>query len=95
MRLCTHPNAGLFSLVPAKPTAEGKPRPHAYFDNAYHIGDLNLRPPYTKTFFPILEPAVVLAGTVLGLFCAGALARLLLAPDSGAIRRAVRTTSSH
>ena len=94
VRLCTHPDAGLFSLVPAKPTAEGTPRPRAYFDNAYHIGDLDLKPPYTKTFFPILEPAVVLAGTVLGLLCAGALARLLLAPDSGAIRRAARATPS-
>jgi hypothetical protein len=58
--LCTHPHARRFGVVAPKPGAPG-----GYLDNVYHYGDVTARVPRTQTFFPILQPAIVLALTAL------------------------------
>ncbi|MCX5512988.1 trypsin-like peptidase domain-containing protein [Kaistia algarum] len=93
IHLCTHPDAGLFSLVspkPLPPTEPGLPeqrRPLAYFDNTYHIGARDLPTPNSVTFFPIIEPLFVLLGTVTALFLIVRLAVLLRLPPSSRLQR--------
>jgi hypothetical protein len=48
---CTHPCAGLYSLVP--PGAPGK---GGYIENYYQIGGLDRSVPGSVTFFPIAQP---------------------------------------
>jgi hypothetical protein len=61
IHLCTHPDAGLYSLVAPKPPSTGK-----YWDNAYHYGDRTRKSSDGKsvansvTFFPILQPIIII-----------------------------------
>lgn len=57
---CTHPDAGLYSLVP--PAVAGK---GGYVDNYYQIGGLDRRVPESVTFFPILQPLLLWGLTAL------------------------------
>lgn len=59
---CEHPDAGRYSTVTPRPPAEGR-----YWDNGYHYGDETWERGTTITFFPILQPAVVLLLTGLAL----------------------------
>jgi hypothetical protein len=60
---CTHPDAGLYSLV--APSVPGK---GGYLDNYYQIGGLDRQTPRSVTFFPIAQPVVLWLLTAL---CAG------------------------
>lgn len=74
-KVCLHKDAGRYSLVSPK---AGSGKPFEYRDNAYHYGHENKgAESYTDTFFPILEPVLVLlltAGNVL--FLSGILLQL-------------------
>jgi hypothetical protein len=72
--LCEPPEAGRYSTVTPKPPSGG-----AYWDNAYHYGDdlgvAGQKP--TMTFFPILQPLIVIGLTFLAIVLhAGALLRI-------------------
>ena len=62
--LCEHPEARRYSTVTPKPPSGG-----AYWDNAYHYGDdlgvAGQKP--TMTFFPILQPLIVIGLTFLAI----------------------------
>lgn len=65
--LCEHPDAGRYSTVSPKPPASNSTW-QTYWDNAYHYGDLGRDPKQgSVTFWPILQPLVVIALTVLTL----------------------------
>lgn len=59
---CEHPDAGRYSTVTPWPPAKGR-----YWDNGYHYGDQAWERGTTVTFFPILQPIVILGLTVLAL----------------------------
>lgn len=73
---CTHPKAGLYSLVP--PGAPGK---GGYIENYYQIGGLDRSVPGSVSFFPIAQPIILWVLTAL---CAGLsvlLIRLITRPE--------------
>lgn len=51
---CTHPRAGLYSLVPSEIAGKG-----GYVDNYYQIGGLDRHVPESVTFYPIVQPIVL------------------------------------
>jgi len=83
---CTHPLAGLYSLVP--PGAPGK---RGYFDNYYHIGGLDRSVPESVTFFPIVQPIVL---WMLSALCVG-LSALLVWRVTRPERRLVDAPAPH
>jgi hypothetical protein len=66
---CTHPLAGLYSLVPP-----GKPGKGGYIENYYQIGGLDRRFPASVTFFPIAQPIALWMLTALCVWLSALLA---------------------
>lgn len=58
--LCTLRGLGLYNLAPAGPGGRW-----GYFDNAYRYGDRHMIK--THSFYPILQPALIWAGTAISL----------------------------
>jgi hypothetical protein len=67
--------AGRFSRAVPKAGSTG-----AYWDNAYHFGDRNKGDGSTKTFFPILQPVIILMLTALSAALAALAIYLVLRP---------------
>lgn len=72
---CTHPDAGLYSIVP--PGAPGK---GGYVNNYYQIGGLDRQIPESVTFYPIAQPTMLWLLTALCFFLSAFLVRLLAKP---------------
>lgn len=64
---CTHPSAGLYTLVPPESAGKG-----GYVDNYYQIGGLDRHVPGSVTFYPIAQPVLLWLLTAL-CFCLSAL----------------------
>lgn len=58
-RKCRHPDAGRYSTVTPKPGAEG-----GYWKNRYHYGDVRPRGRQSMSFFPTLQPVVVILASI-------------------------------
>lgn len=59
---CRHPEAGRYSTVKPKPGAKG-----GYWKNRYHYGDSREHGRQSASFFPILQPVLVVLFSVLSL----------------------------
>ncbi len=59
VHLCTRKNTDRYTLVPAKPDHEA-----GYWKNAYHYGDRDGPNGKSSTYFPILQPVVIILLTL-------------------------------
>lgn len=88
--LCTKNDAGRYSLAAPKPGASAD-----YWTNAYHYGDRSGGDGSTVTFFPILEPLIILLVTAVSAVLSGIALFLVLRPTPEIrIRKALETIRS-